>query len=55
MEIKSKNPFLRFNIEGSDYLERPANQYEMIELRKRAPLHHVLYTNLQRLLLAPFL
>ncbi|WP_298324513.1 hypothetical protein [uncultured Dokdonia sp.] len=36
MKIKSKNPFLRFNIEGSDYLERPINQYEMIELRKRA-------------------
>ncbi len=34
--MKIKNPFTRFNIQDSDYLERPEEEYEMIQLRKRA-------------------
>jgi hypothetical protein len=36
MELKKMNPFSRFNIEQSDYLERPLDEYKTVQLRIRA-------------------
>ena len=34
--MKIKNPFLRFNIQETEYLDKPNSAYEMVQLRKRA-------------------
>ncbi|WP_336071070.1 RDD family protein [Mesoflavibacter sp. CH_XMU1404-2] len=36
MVLKKINPFSRFNIEQSDYLEKPLDEYKTVQLRIRA-------------------
>lgn len=36
LKFKKTNPFLRFNIQDSEYLGRPTHEYKLIQLRMRA-------------------